>query len=409
MQNAGAFQCPHCAAPVQFQFGQHAVECEYCGSTVIVPPELQPPPPPQQPLYQQSQVQIFINGDNVYAEQGQTQTQRHYTPQVSTAAPARKGSCAGVLIFVVALMIIMGAIVGVLGASSPFFFDNLLGGGFARLEQTYGSDEATATKGTALGTVDDPVDVAVDPDGNVYVATYSGEVVRFSPDGAPLGQWRIPSDDAHPDSIAVDGAGNVFLTYGTAIHKLQGDTGGEISTITVSDIFGVSDLAIAPDGTMLSFVGGQTDEIIRFDPTGAEVARYVHPISEYDPEAPLAPWLIRIAADSEGRIYLMHMATGKPAVSVYSADGKRIMQFGKNGSGEGELNSPGAIAVDSKGRIYVSNSNDVLVYDSDGNYEGIIRMPFSYRAGGLAFDKSDRLYVVARNENKVYRFVLNAP
>ena len=53
--------------------------------------------------------------------------------------------------------------------------------------------------------------------------------------------------------------------------------------------------------------------------------------------------------------------------------------------------------------------NTIKVFDQDGEYVGIIRMPFPYRANGLDFDKSDRLYVVSRNESRVYRFALNEP
>lgn len=408
MQNAGSFKCPQCAAPVPFLYGQHAAVCEYCGNTVVVPAELRPPPPPPQqpPAYQYRQVQIVINGENVYDP-----SQVPYTPAVQTVQRRRSStSCVAVVIFLIVLLFIAGGVLSFLAASTPFFFDNLMGGGFARLEQTYSAESVTpAANGDSVGTISDAVDVAVDKDGNVYVVTYDGWLARFTADGSSINKWRLPGDDIHPDSVAADNAGNVYVTYGTDIHKFEGATGQELSTIPGPSIFGVSDLAIAPDGSLLSFLGGNLDQIIRIDPTGQEVARYPRPITEYSPGTSTAPWLVRIATDSDGKIYLLHTTSTSTPIFIYSPEGKHIAHFGDEGTGDSEISSPGAIAVDSKGRIYVSDMNAVKVFDQEGEYVGIIRMPFSYRASGLAFDNSDRLYVAARNESKIYRFVLNEP
>jgi sugar lactone lactonase YvrE len=251
--------------------------------------------------------------------------------------------------------------------------------------------------------------VDLDSEGNIYVVTYNGEVVRFAPDGAPLGSWSVEGRDLHPDSIEVDNAGSVYLALGDQIRKYDGATGFEQRVINVAEIFGASDLAMAPDGSLLTFLGGPLDQIVRYDPTGMEVARYQRPITEYDPSVTTAPWLIRIASDSQGRIYLLNTSmTGTP-VFVYSPEGEHLAHFGVRGDAEGEISSPDAIAVDSKERIYVSGSNGVQVFDQEGGYVGVIRMPFSYRPGAMAFDKQDRLYVVARGATKVYRFVLNEP
>lgn len=43
------FDCPSCAAPLHVTGYETQVRCEYCGTTVIVPPELRHPPPPVYP------------------------------------------------------------------------------------------------------------------------------------------------------------------------------------------------------------------------------------------------------------------------------------------------------------------------------------------------------------------------
>jgi outer membrane protein assembly factor BamB len=60
------------------------------------------------------------------------------------------------------------------------------------------------------------------------------------------------------------------------------------------------------------------------------------------------------------------------SVIVYNGDGTKQMTFGGAGEGPGQF-GPESIAdgfaVDSKGRIYVSDSSEeVQVFNSDGNY-----------------------------------------
>jgi hypothetical protein len=43
------FDCPSCAAALRVTGYETQVRCEYCGTTVVVPPELRHPPPPAYP------------------------------------------------------------------------------------------------------------------------------------------------------------------------------------------------------------------------------------------------------------------------------------------------------------------------------------------------------------------------
>ncbi len=60
------------------------------------------------------------------------------------------------------------------------------------------------------------------------------------------------------------------------------------------------------------------------------------------------------------------------SVIVYNGDGTKQMTFGEAGEGPGQFGPEwiaDGFAVDSKGRIYVTDSSqEVLVFDSDGNY-----------------------------------------
>lgn len=58
--------------------------------------------------------------------------------------------------------------------------------------------------------------MALDPQGNVYVADGSTRIQKFAPDGRFLGQWGDPGNGeppfAHPIfALAIDAQGHIFV------------------------------------------------------------------------------------------------------------------------------------------------------------------------------------------------------
>jgi tripartite motif-containing protein 71 len=84
-----------------------------------------------------------------------------------------------------------------------------------------------------------------------------------------------------------------------------------------------------------------------------------------------------IALDRSGNLYLTHiLASGKSKdrtadhVSVYRPDGRLLRQWGESGSGPGQFNCPGGIAVARDGRVYVADQTNhrIQVFDSTGKF-----------------------------------------
>jgi tripartite motif-containing protein 71 len=102
-----------------------------------------------------------------------------------------------------------------------------------------------------------------------------------------------------------------------------------------------------------------------------------------------------IAFAPDGRLFITDVMSRHHRVLAFDAGGRLVMQFGAQGSGDGEFSFPNAVALDRQGRIFVADSNNrrVQMFSPDGR--------FLYRIGaglsaprGLALDGSDRLYVV---------------
>ena len=93
------------------------------------------------------------------------------------------------------------------------------------------------------------------------------------------------------------------------------------------------------------------------------------------------------------------MEAGKQGVSLnnrvvkFTKDGKFVKEWGKKGSGRGELSEPHTIAMDSRGRLFVGDreNNRIQIFDQDGKYLDEWRQ-FG-RPSGIFITRDDTIYV----------------
>lgn len=107
-----------------------------------------------------------------------------------------------------------------------------------------------------------------------------------------------------------------------------------------------------------------------------------------------------IAIDEErNRAYVVD--SKKHAIVVYNPDtGEKLATIGKRGSEKGEFNFPTNIALDRKGRLYVTDTinHRVQIFDPEGNFvetfggQGRRRGDF-LKPKGIALDPWDNIYV----------------
>jgi predicted membrane-bound mannosyltransferase/DNA-binding beta-propeller fold protein YncE len=222
-----------------------------------------------------------------------------------------------------------------------------------------------------IGTFCEPWGVAVSPDGQwVYVAdTWNHRIQKFSANGAPVKTWGTPNYDPvssgnfglwGPRGIVVDSQG----------HVLVADTGNK--RIIVYDA----------DGNFLSQFGGQGSAAGQFDePVGLTLDSqgnlYVADTwnqriqvfvpstdkSTYTPSTQwdIAGWLSQsldnkpyLTADQHGHIF----ATDPDSFRVleFTTSGDFVQTWGQSGTGLDNFGTPSGIAVDSQGRVWVSDA-----------------------------------------------------
>ncbi|MGA2785881.1 MAG: SBBP repeat-containing protein [Candidatus Bathyarchaeia archaeon] len=118
-----------------------------------------------------------------------------------------------------------------------------------------------------------------------------------------------------------------------------------------------------------------------------------------------------VAVDSSGNVYVTDWVNGR--VQKFTSTGMYITQWGndKPGSGPGQLNSPRGVAVDSSGNVYVADAVNSRVekFTSDGRY---LTHSGSYgsRSGafgdlaGVAVDSSGNVYVADYRNSRIVKF-----
>ena len=96
-----------------------------------------------------------------------------------------------------------------------------------------------------------------------------------------------------------------------------------------------------------------------------------------------------------------HGGNTNARIVKFDKTGKFIKAWGQKGTGPGDLDIPHALAMDSRGRLFVADrgNNRIQIYDQDGKLLDSWSQ-FS-RPSGIAIDKKDQIYVVDSESGSV--------
>ncbi len=95
--------------------------------------------------------------------------------------------------------------------------------------------------------------------------------------------------------------------------------------------------------------------------------------------------------------------TANARILKFSKDGKFITSWGSRGSGPGQLDQPHALAMDSRGRLFVADrgNNRIYIYDQDGK---LLDTWYQFsRVSGLFIDANDVLFAADSESGSVSR------
>ena len=238
---------------------------------------------------------------------------------------------------------------------------------------------ADVLKGDApAGTFNEPWDVAVGPDGSIFVAdTFNFRIQKFTPGGKFVKMWGYFGQAEKPEAfwgprgLAFDSKGRLFVT----------DTGNKRVVVFTEN----------------------GDPVFSFGTAGFDPGQFDEPVG--------------IAIDKQDNVYITDTWNQRIQVLAPNVNGTTYTPlrnwdvsawFGQS------LDNKPYIAVDSANNVYVTDPEGqrVLIFSPEGKYlRGISSsspdggVNFSLPAG-IAIDKNDQVYVTDGSGNAVMRFTL---
>jgi DNA-binding beta-propeller fold protein YncE len=173
-------------------------------------------------------------------------------------------------------------------------------------------------------------------------------------------------DKADP-VIVIDREGKVLRSWGQGLYKIP------------------HSIRVGPDGNIWT-VDAQSSRILKFTPAGKELMR-IEVGGQPETKNPFCG-TTDIAFAPNGHLFISD-GYGNARILEYTADGKRLHEWGAKGTGPGEFRLPHGIAVDEHGVVYVADRENGRIqrFTSQGKYLGEwdnLGKAFSVRLSGGA-------------------------
>jgi len=233
------------------------------------------------------------------------------------------------------------------------------------------------------------------PEGRTWGATSAVEIDR---DGKSI--WVAERCGANtcvgsnlPTILKFDASGKLVKSFGEGMfifpHGIHVDRNGNV---WVTD--GI------PPGSTTQGTNGKGHIVVKFSPEGKVLLTLGKVgVTGDGPDTFNQPSDVVVAPNGDIFVADGHGANSNARIVKFSKDGKFIKAWGKKGTGPGEFDTPHALAMDSKGRLFVGdrNNNRIQIFDQDGKFLEEWKQ-FS-RPSGIFIDANDVIYVTDSESN----------
>ena len=262
------------------------------------------------------------------------------------------------------------------------------------------------------GVLKQPRDLAIDADGNVYVADFGNDRIQvFDSTMKFVRQWgqrgKLPGEFNQPSGVAIGSDGNVYVadTWNQRIQVFRPD--GEYLREWGGSFYGPRGIGAGPNGEIyLSDTGNH--KLKKFSLDGKEIAVW----GERGPAPGQFNEPVGIAVDAEGRVYVAD--NGNARVQIFSADGQVVSSFPVEGLQLKVYSEPKiAVTTDRNVWITVPTERAIRCYDTEGQ---ILEEHIGQEEGGsfsrpmgVAIDRSSQDILLTDLEGKVLRLAAPAP
>ena len=217
-------------------------------------------------------------------------------------------------------------------------------------------------------------DIAWHPNG-LLVLMSTGKILVMNHEGVAF-QTMQPINDNYllrgtfePDSISVDAAGTILVTWPRDGIIVRYAPDGAVTGVRGPKLWSGQDLVATDANGFTCAMNSKTAWITRFDPEGWMLNRFGGSESR-DGGYFQRPSTMAISPDGQ---HLAVLDTRRVSVIRYDVQNvnNRPLIFGQEGKNDGQFDEPMAIAMDAAGRTYVTDvgAHRINVFDATGNFQ----------------------------------------
>lgn len=268
-----------------------------------------------------------------------------------------------------------------------------------------------------------PYGVAVDSEGNIYVADQGvGAIFIFSPSPnvkVQLIKNKVDASLPMINGLAIDDDGRIFVTDVKLHHVLVLDKQHQpIAEFGTGALVSPAGIAIDKENRVVYVVDTQQDQVIVFDADSYKLLRRIGTSGKKHELTSPGDFSLptNVAVDKEGSVYVTDTLNNR--VEIFDADGNFISQFGTAGDGPGHFARPKGIAIDRDGHIWVTDEvqSRVQVFNKAGQlliYFGELGWyPGQFQAlYGIASDERNNRMITTEQfpgRVQVFRYIADA-
>ena len=232
------------------------------------------------------------------------------------------------------------------------------------LIDTTGNKIATLAPPTSITEQPTQLYVAINPkSGDVYLTSrVMGAVYVYAADGSYKSTFTPPASIGvwQPLAIAFDAAGDLYVAdVGSDFQKVHvfGPDGSWLRDLGSQGLFQFPN-GIAVDANGYVYVSSNgTGQLVVFDKTGTQVGLINRGTADGELGMPRG-----VAIDGKGRIFVVDAVGQGVQMFQVVAQGqtapKYLTRFGHEGTTEGAFEYPNGVALDGRGRIYITDWNN---------------------------------------------------
>jgi len=277
-------------------------------------------------------------------------------------------------------------------------------------------------EGVDDGELSSPTGIALDKDGNIYVAdTDNHSIQKFDKAGTFLARWGgEPSSQEgqfyYPRGLAV-GPDDVVYVADSGNNRVQKfDLEGNVQKAWGKFGFAWRGADMGRFDVPWGLTTDQDGNVYVSDTSNSRIQKFQadgQPLLKWGRDGSFdgAFFFPRgVAVDFVGNIYVADESNNR--VQKFDTRGSFLTKWGREGSGPGQFKSPWGIACDALGNVYVVDSGNHRIQKFDGNgtflcsfgnrgkTEGQLNFPY-----GIAVDKEGCVFVVDSGNNRVLKYM----